>query len=262
MFLLFAVLVCSVSARLPRVGIVHGENQEMQNLENFLLQAFPGGVDIWDASEVDVPFTWLLQFDALLVFADTGFQTEATCGNLASYLDQGGRVVTGLFSTGEDEEDATGACNFGEFNATYLVQVPIVPGGYTTGQVYIQTIFQPDHPIMQGVANISYTGWHTLPPQSFVSGSYIVADWTNNGSLVAVRDGVGPYGRSRVDLGFWPFPREDGHYSNCFWTNGTAGACPELLTLVVQSLEYTLRDFSSSASTLSPFWLSLLSYFF
>ena len=260
----FVATFSGVTARLPRVGILHAEETNLPTLENLLQEAFPGGVGIWDGAFIVPPLTWLQQYDAIVMFSDYrwGNQT-ATCANVATYLDQGGRVVTGLFATFTDLEDDKCVCDTGEFNATYTVIVPQIGEYYTEESDTLGPVFYPNHPIMQGITNFSMASWHPIAPQQYAAGTYVVAEWSNGGTLVAVRDDVGPYSHSRVDLGFWFAPGEDVDFDNCNFTNGTEGACPMMFQLMVNSLTYTLRDYTSSpASTLSFFWTPLLSYFF
>mgnify|MGYP001106671018 CR=1 FL=1 len=266
----FIATLSGVTASVPRVGILHADQAELPNLQNFLQEAFPGGVGMWDGSFLVPPVTWLQQYDALLMFSNYEWiNSTAACANVATYLDQGGRVVTGVFSTFTNEESPGTVCIDGKFNSTYLVIVPeIGEDTYTSGTDSLGTVYLPNHAIMQGISNFTYDNiWEPVPPQQLVGNSYKVADWKNGAVMVAVRDGVGPYSRSRVDLGFWPSPGEDTDGGEtCPWTNTTAGACPQLHQLVINALNYTLRDYTSPApspaSTISVFWVSLLSSFF
>jgi len=266
----FVATLSGVTASLPRVGILHADQTEMPNLQNILQQYFPGGVGIWDGSLIVPPITWLQQYDALLMFSNFEWiNSTAVCANVANYLDQGGRVVTGLFSTFTNEGSPGTVCSDGEFNSTYLVIVPeIGDDTYTYGTDSLGTVYRPTHAIMQGISNFTYDNvWEPVPPQQLVGNSYLVADWKSGAVMVAARDGVGPYSRSRVDLGFWPAPGEDYPDAGaCPWTNTTSGACPQLQQLVINALNYTLRDYTSPspspASTFSFFWRSLLSILF
>jgi len=277
------VVICLASssyARLPRVGVVTGESQTEPNMQVYMSNAFPGGTGFWKADGDDdtnssPPLSWLLQWDAVLIFQDDGWPNQTfACQNFAAYADQGGRVVMGLYATFTDTETPNAVCNSGEWNATYLVMVPeIGDEAYYRTQVEVGVIHLPSHPIVQGLTNITtYGGDHPAPSSVLAPGAYRVVDWTDGAMLIAVKDGVGPYNRSRVDLGFYPFMGEDnsgkGSGFPCYWYEGHSNTCLGIPLLVVQSLNYTLQDFvsppdtSSPASTLSSFLTSFLSFLF
>jgi len=61
-------------------------------------------------------------------------------------------------------------------------------------------------------------------------------------------------------LGFYPMMGEDS--STCNWLPTSTDPCLQIPLVTINALKYTLRDFSSPASSLSSFWFSFLSSFF
>ena len=63
----------------------------------------------------------------------------------------------------------------------------------------------PNHPVLGGVSNFTAPYFFIPFANSTVSnGTYMVSTWSQGSPMIVVKDNVGPHGKNRVDLGFWP----------------------------------------------------------
>lgn len=204
-----------------RIALVGGDDPtSLQDVQSYLsfLRIFTEVVII-NASQTTPTTSELSAFDAVLVWADAGFQDAATLGNqLADYVDQGGGVVVAAVSFDEpspfDPDTVEG--RFLE-QGYYAIQ----PGADNTDddRRTLGMVQDPSHPIMQGVASIDGgpKSFHS-PTSTLTSGSTPIAFWDNGDILVATKvvnqtrradiNLFPPSGRTDTDL--WPFrPNND-----------------------------------------------------
>jgi PKD repeat protein len=153
----------------------------------------------------------LQAFDAVLVWSNYLYSDSAALGDvLADYVDSGGGVVVMMFNF------ATGYAISGRFNTDNYWA--IVPGSRTLGQAYLGTIYDPDHPIMEGVSSFDGGNSSFRPSgNSLAAGAERIADWTDGNPLIVTRE-IG--GARRVDLGFYPVSST---VASSYWQASTDG---------------------------------------
>jgi len=212
-----------------------------------ILGRYFSGVGSWDAS-VDAGVgnpsaAFLRGFDATLVWSDYGWVNQTELGDLlADYLENDdGRVVTAVY-------DSVTCCPAsvirGRWDPLYRV---VLPQGDVKNKedASLETPPPfPNHPVAQSVTG----GWtipksvldHLLPNATFHAGSYRIFDFTDGSPVVIARDGVGPFKRNRIDLGWWPSPEEAG--GDVPWNDTSNAAGQALLKMTVQSLLYVLSN--------------------
>ncbi|MBW4514419.1 MAG: DUF4347 domain-containing protein [Timaviella obliquedivisa GSE-PSE-MK23-08B] len=162
----------------------------------------------------------LQNYGSILVFSDTGFQNATLLGDtLANYVDSGRGVVVSTFALGG------GATLGGRWNTGGYS--PVVIGGSSTGTATLGTIFNPAHPIVQGVSSFSggtssYRATGTANPSATV-----VANWSDN-RLLAVD--LQTFNGGIVGLNFYP---PSSTVRGDFWNAATQGAL-----LMGNALEY------------------------
>ena len=173
----------------------------------------------------------LLAFDAVLVWSDYGFSNATLLGNnLADYVDQGGGVVCAIFTIGT--VPIGGRFDTDDYWA-------ISPSSNISGFASLGNVYNPGHPIMDGVT--SFNGGSSSWRQSFTGiagGAVRIADWTDGRALIAEKD---INGTRRIDLGFFP---PSSSVSSGFWDVNTDGA-----TIMANALQY--------AGGGIPSWVSL-----
>jgi len=168
-------------------------------------------VSIIQADTVTPTLSVLQAFDAVLVWSDIGFQNSALLGdNLADYVDSGGGVVVAVFTLGTVPLS-------GRFNSTYqaITQGTLTAGG--GGNKLLGTIFDPGHPILNGVTSFDGGTTSFRSTGTLTAGATRIADWTDGNILIATKD---VNGTKRADLGF--FPPSTGCRSD-FWVASTDG---------------------------------------
>ncbi len=157
----------------------------------------------------------LKQFSAVLLYTDASAADPILLGdNLAAYIDGGGGVVSAVFATASVPIE-------GKFSTTdYQVMIPDAQTQGTTET--LGTIWEPSHPIMEGVTNFDGgTSSYRSTSTSLAPGAYQIADWSDGLFLIAARSNVGPSLVNRVDLGFYP-PSSDARSD--FWVSSSDGA--------------------------------------
>ncbi|MBC8094311.1 MAG: DUF11 domain-containing protein [Akkermansiaceae bacterium] len=152
----------------------------------------------------------LTTYDAVLVYDNNSFNNGVALANvLADYVDVGGGVVVATFAY--HSGDLNGRLNTGNY-------LPFTQGSQSSGFNLTMVKDDPQHPIFEGVNtfNGGSSSYHHF--LSVASGATLLAHWSNNRPLVAVRQ----TGNGRVvGLNFFP---PSSSQSSDFWQAGTDGA--------------------------------------
>ncbi|MBI4020454.1 MAG: VCBS repeat-containing protein, partial [Candidatus Aenigmarchaeota archaeon] len=183
----------------------------LDDVRSKLLQfSFIRSVDTMAASSSTPTLSQLQDYDAVITWSDNCYANSVQLGNaLADYVDNGGGVVTAVFSY-------NGGCLElqGRFAAGNYYTIP--PGSGSAGGSSSVSILQPGHPILKGFNTLS-TGSSRAAATAATSGSDTVANWGDGRVLVATK-GINQ-GRV-VGLGFWPPSSDVGGSS---WNSATDG---------------------------------------
>jgi hypothetical protein len=180
-----------------------------------------GTVDIIDVHTITPTLAQLQAYDAVLVYSDNTYADSNALGNvMADYVDSGGGVVCAMFEIGYGSGLPHPLCQMrGRWDAQGYYVIPRTQQ-YGPPQATLGTVYDPTHPIMQGVSSFDggtssfrpiYTT--TIPP-----GSTRVADWNDTSPLVVTKTISGV---PRADLGLYP-PSSDARSD--FWVSSTDGA--------------------------------------
>jgi uncharacterized membrane protein/predicted GH43/DUF377 family glycosyl hydrolase len=164
----------------PSVLILHADDNAGEPLRSQLL-AFGqlDVVDVFDARSATPTLTQLLSYDVVITWCQYSyFDTIGTGNVLADYVDNGGRVITLMFSMGTH-----GWRMQGRFvNEGYLA----MNGGdveYTTANL---GVYDPFHPIMDGVTGVQ--DMYRLADSYLTADSHEVARWSDGELFVAAKD--------------------------------------------------------------------------
>ena len=156
-------------------------------------------VDFHDASTAGTTPTLaqLLDYDAVLVWSNGTYASDVDLGNvLADYVDQGGGVVTAVFST---STTTVGRSLAGRWDTEqYWIIQP--RSGNTSGFASLGTILEPGHPTAANVSTLSANSAFRPSTFNLGPGGRMIATWDDGRPLIAVSDtraGV-------VDLGLYP----------------------------------------------------------
>src|SRR5262249_35966881 len=135
-----------------------------------------------------------------------GGMDEATFeNNLATYYDNGGRVVVAMFKLGGYPSGWKGAFD-NPANPYMFFQIPAGMQNYNNaGPDTFGAANEPGSPLLNGVAAPTSTGWETALP--IINGGVVVATW-KSGRPMIVRGVV--KGRKRVDINMWCDPANFG----------------------------------------------------
>jgi len=198
-----------------KVGYVQSYNSgyaESDSVAFFLVNVSKGEigrVDILNAHATNFTASDFNIYDVLFVAGDfnTWANTNLLSNALAGFLDAGGGVVSSFFPLGGGNCYGYNLGFTGEYAQKYLVFAGVQCLYEPTAAASLGKLEFPNHPVMKSVSN--FTGSIFGIPYAnatLVSGSYVVARWDTPtlNPMVAIRDDVGPFGLSRVDLGFWP----------------------------------------------------------
>lgn len=201
---------------LGRIAVLGGDDPaSLEDVRSFIQQVGVFAVvESLDVAQDTPSAQTLAQYDAVLVWADSGFKDAVTLGDrLADYVDQGGGVVVAAVSF-----DAPSPFDPDVLEGRFLAQdyYAIAPGvdNADAGRLTLGQVLQPDHPIMQGVNAIDGgpKSFHS-PTTALTAGSSSIALWSNGDVLVAVKT-VGQTRRAdinlfppsgRLDSDLWPF---------------------------------------------------------
>lgn len=175
-------------------------------------------VDALDVQWKTPALTTLQNYAAVLVFSDWGYHDPTNFGNvLADYVDGGGGVVAMIFEVASLAGYQAECMLHGRWETGGYVGIP--RGEWIGGvEATLGTVYQPAHPIMDGVTNFS-GGVRSYRPEtnSVVAGWERVADWSDGKPLVVA--GAVNGGRV-VNLGF--YPPSDKVNAN-YWRHTTQG---------------------------------------
>ncbi len=166
----------------------------------------------------------LQQYDAVLVWSNGTYASDIDLGNvLADYVDQGGGVVTAVFST---STTTNGRSLAGRWDAEqYWIIEP--RGGNTSGFAALGTILEPGHPTVANVATLSATSAFRPTTFNLGPGGRMIATWDDGRPLITVSD-TRP---GRVDLGLYPL-------STVTSTNSWSAATTDGDTIFANALIY------------------------
>ncbi|MFA6456306.1 MAG: FlgD immunoglobulin-like domain containing protein [Bacteroidota bacterium] len=199
------------------IAIIHAEDIDwVQDVGTKLLSTGKfNSITLINGRSVVPTLSQLQAFKAVLVFSDYLWPDKVALGNVvAEYIESGGGVVCAIFETSGVPNSELG----GNFSTYKLIDFGSAE--YTSGS--LGTIYEPTHPIMQGVTSFTTGSYGFRPSNTTVStGAVKVADWDNGKPLIVYKDNVGPSKVRRVDLGF--FPVSDAVISG-LWNSNTDGA--------------------------------------
>lgn len=149
-------------------------------------------VDIIDAGSGTPSLAQLQQYDALLVFSDSGGFADATLlgDRVADYFDAGGNVVVAAFA---NASIAIG----GRFAQDYML---IDPAGQQSPSDSLGQFEEPDSPLVRDVNSLTATSAYRSSGGP-INGGIVVARWASSAPLI-VRGVVD--GRNRVDINLYP----------------------------------------------------------
>lgn len=171
----------------------------------------PGNVDTFLLGSGTPSVAQMQEYDAVMVFTDSGAQNADLLGNnLADYVDLGGGVVQATFSW-HDAIPIGGRWRSDGYS-------PLTYGAQSQGtEFFIGTRHIPGHPILADVNSFSggTSSFHNTV--DVAPGGTAIADWTNGRPLVAEMTGfVGGI----AGLNFYP-PSSDARAD--FWRTSTDG---------------------------------------
>jgi len=151
-------------------------------------------------------------YDAILAYTDYSIYTTEVGNLLAEYIDNGGAVVTAVFSTA--------SIPYGGAFASSGYQL-ILPSGQISGIQSMGTVYDALHLVMENVNSFNGgSSSYRSSAATVASGCEVLADWTDGQPLVVIKENVGPASVRRVDLNFFP-PSVDARGD--FWDSSTDG---------------------------------------
>jgi hypothetical protein len=198
------------------VALLGGDDDDsIRNVQNYLVAtgAFPG-IEAINVSNSTPSAAELNQYEAVMVWADSGFQDAERLGDLlADYVDRGGGVVVAAVSFDIPDPFDPDTLGGRFFSGGYYVIEPTadnISGDRRT----LGSVNNPSHPIMQGISKIDGgpSSLHS-PTSGLTSGSTMLAAWDNGDVLVASKS-LGQNRRADINLfppsslldpDLWPF---------------------------------------------------------
>ncbi len=111
-----------------------------------------------------------------------GADVNAVGDMIADYIDQGGKVVADMYIYSYDEWGFGGRFiteGYGPFTGT---------SQDIWGEGTLGTVYEPNHPVMAGVAAINDTWGHQDP--GLAADALLIADWNDGQPMIAVNDNV------------------------------------------------------------------------
>ena len=195
-----------------RLLIVEALDEDLSQLRNDLLALGFTAVDTFPASSGTPSVALMSTYDTVATMSNFGYQDPTALGdNLATYFDNGGRVVTCFASfTVFGTQDIRGRWIAEGYN---LIQTTL---GYSGGADLL-VIDQPGHVLLTGVPAFSGTSEYHNVPTVLVNGGAAVGHWNTGGAFIVA--GV-THGRNRCDLNFWPNGRVT---VSSTWSSNAAG---------------------------------------
>jgi hypothetical protein len=199
----------------PQVAVLGGPGDPTWNTDvqaKLVSTGLFSQVDVINVKTTTPTLVQLLQYDAVLVFSDSGgFLDKVALGdNLADYADAGGGVVVATFAFNSSGLDISGRLATGGY-------LPFTQSDQSGGNGLTLVPDDPSHPILNGVTSFNggSSGYHAAV--SMASGASLVAHWSNNRPLVGVKE---TGGERVVGLNFYP-PSSDARSD--FWNASTDG---------------------------------------
>jgi subtilisin family serine protease len=246
--------VRTTSGGAPKV-LICGAN-DAEDLEDIRQKLLSTGqfneVDIINVRFTTPMLNQLLEYDAVLVHRRWTYYDATALGNvMADYVDSGGGVVCMKFEVAYGSSTMRGRWDSEEYYAIPQSSTKYGP------RATLGTVYDPGHPIMQGVS-VFDGGPQSYRPQDFdvMPGAVRIADWSDGRPLVVTKM-IG--GVRRVDLGFYPVSSD---INSDYWDSSSDGALlmANALTWVARAATGTLmplpefdRTFSESTET-RGFW--------
>jgi len=178
-------------------------------------------VDIIDVRTTTPTLAQLQAYKAVLVYSDALYADSNALGNvMADYVDNGGGVVCAMFEIGYGSNLPNPfAQMWGRWNSQGYYVIPRTPQ-FGPPAATLGTIYDPTHPIMQGVSNFDggASSYRPIPTTVLPPGVTRVADWSDSSPLVVTKT-IG--GARRADIGLYPVSSDA---RSDFWKSTTDGA--------------------------------------
>ena len=173
-------------------------------------------VDVINVNATTPTLATLQQYAAVMIWSDSSFDNRTEMGNvLADYVDQGGGVVQATFSFYSDGF----SLGLGGRWVTDAGYRTLTQANQSQGTVLTLVADEPAHAILSGVNSFNGGSNSYHNASSLTSGSTLIAHWSNNRPLVAVR--TGPSAGKIVGLNMFP-PSSDERAD--LWDASTDGA--------------------------------------
>ena len=246
-----------------RIALLGGDDDDsIRNVQSYLMAtgSFPS-VDVINVSRETPSEFELNQYEAVLVWADSGFQDADAMGDrLASYVDRGGGVVVAAVSFDIPDPFDPDTLGGRFFTGNYYVIQPDTDNVSDDRRV-LGNVQNPNHPVMLGVTKIDGgpSSLHS-PTSNLTSGGQTLASWDNGSVLVAAKS-MGQANRvdinlfppsSLLDPDLWPFTQDNDvprlMVNALFWVAGrdqpfteTPEGQPGLLEASVPLLNFNAR---------------------
>ena len=201
-------------------------------------------VDVITVNTITPTLSQLQAYDAVLVYSDSIYADAIALGNvLADYVDSGGGVVCALFEVayGSGLPHPTAQLK-GRWDAQGYYVIPRTQQ-YGPPSATLGTVYNPTHPIMQGVSSFNggSSSFRPIVTTVIPPGSTRIADWSDGAPLVVTKS-IG--GVPRADLGLYP-PSSD--VRSDFWASSTDGA-----KLMANALAWVASSSSTVGSPREP----------
>lgn len=246
-----------------RIALLGGDDDDsIRNVQDYLMAtgSFPS-VDAINVSRTTPSDFELNQYEAVLVWADSGFQDADTLGDrLAAYVDRGGGVVVAAVSFDVPDQFDPDTLGGRFFTGNYYVIQPDSDNVSNDRRV-MGNVQNPNHPVMLGVTKIDGgpSSLHS-PTSNLTSGGQTLASWDSGSVLVAAKS-MGQANRvdinlfppsSLLDPDLWPFTQDNDvprlMTNALFWVAGrdqpfteTPEGQPGLLEASVPVLNFNAR---------------------
>ena len=216
-FLLFIGSAAELSAQ--KVAMLAAEsNASWRNdvKDKLLGTGLISEVDVINVNATTPTLATLQQYAAVMIWSDSSFDNRTEMGNvLADYVDQGGGVVQATFSFYSDGF----SLGLGGRWVTDAGYRTLTQANQSQGTVLTLVADEPAHAILSGVNSFNGGSNSYHNASSLTSGSTLIAHWSNNRPLVAVR--TGPSAGKIVGLNMFP-PSSDERAD--LWDASTDGA--------------------------------------
>jgi len=179
-------------------------------------------VDIITVNTITPTLAQLQAYNSVLVYSDAIYADANALGNvMADYVDAGGGVVCAMFEIGygSGPNPHPTAQMKGRWDRQGYYVIPRT-AQHGPPQATLGTVYDPTHPIMQGVSTFDggTTSARPTPATIIPPGATRIADWSDQSPLVVTKTIAGV---PRADLGLYP-PSSDSRSD--FWVSSTDGA--------------------------------------